>query len=186
MNVKIFQEMIGAVIESITKTDDKLVFQSSDGRDFKFYHSQNCCEDVYIEDITGDLDDLIGSPLVEAELTSNIDRSEKSDLVIWSFYRYATAKGTVTVRWIGESNGYYSVDVNYKVEMPKVKETIWDESDDNSGMKFGCTFDQAEMDVLIHSVREFRKMAQKSSDYSGSDCEYYLRLERKLVALAYE
>lgn len=185
MSVEIFQEMIGAVIESITKTDDKLVFHASDGRNFKFSHSQNCCESVYIEDITGDLDDLIGSPLVEAELTSNIDRSGKSDLVIWSFYRYATAKGTVTVRWIGESNGYYSVSVSYKVEMPKVKETICDESD-RSGMEFGCTFDRAEMDILIHAVMQLRKKVSSDPDYSGSYYEELLKLERKLVGLAYE
>lgn len=34
---------------------------------FKLYHSQNCCEDVYIEDISRDLDDLVGYPLLLAE-----------------------------------------------------------------------------------------------------------------------
>lgn len=34
----------------------------------------------------------------------------------WTFYQFRTHKGDVTIRWCGESNGYYGVDVRVKSE----------------------------------------------------------------------
>jgi hypothetical protein len=118
MSLEVFEEMIGATIESIHKTDDDLSFRCTDGRVFRFYHYQSCCESVYIESVTGDLEDLIGSPLVMAEEVSNMDAPEPNvhrESYTWTFYRYGTAKGSVTVRWLGTSNGYYSESVYFEV-----------------------------------------------------------------------
>jgi len=42
------------------------------------------------------------------------------------------------------------------------------------------------MDILIQAVMQLRKKVSSDPDYSGSDYEELLKLERKLVALAYE
>lgn len=91
---------------------------------YALYHAQDCCESVYLEDIEGDLNDLIGAPLIMAYESSSDpasgatdysdDFAEEDDLEKWTFYRFMTAKGDVVLRWYGTSNGYYSVDVDVK------------------------------------------------------------------------
>jgi hypothetical protein len=94
---------------------DEMLFVDTEGKWIKFYHSSDCCESVDINDIVGDLSDLIGSPMLIAEEVSDAPDpgkpSEGADSYTWTFYRFATVKGTVTVRWLGESNGYYSESV---------------------------------------------------------------------------
>ena len=96
-------------------SEDYLVFVEADLSAIHiFAHQRECCESVWLEDITGDLNDLIGKPLLMAELVmEDKDDYEKDLYELWSFYKFATLKGNVTLRWIGNSNGYYSIDVNY-------------------------------------------------------------------------
>jgi hypothetical protein len=117
-----FSELLGKTVVSVKgeKGDDRLEIQTSDGCHYALYHSYDCCESVAIEDITGDVADLIGEPLLEAEeVTSNDDpegykpESTYRESFTWTFYKLGTRKGRVTVRWLGESNGYYSESVDF-------------------------------------------------------------------------
>ena len=109
--------LLGKTLESIYNKDNRnLLFTTSDGEQYELYHKQNCCEEVIIESIVGDLNDLLGEPLLESEVVSN--HTDDGDYngdhgvsVTWTFYKFGTRKGHVTIRWLGASNGYYSEEV---------------------------------------------------------------------------
>lgn len=110
------EELIGKAIVRIQNDGDRMEFYTDSGERFAMYHSQDCCESVGIEDITGDLDDLLNSPITEASERTNSDDpmgKESYESFTWTFYHLATIKGWVTIRWLGQSNGYYSESVDF-------------------------------------------------------------------------
>lgn len=118
MSVNIFTNMIGSIITNIEGgiSSDEMIFTTNSNKAFRFKHYQDCCESVCIDDICGDLNDLLNSPIVEAEEVSNMDEPRKLEYCesyTWTFYRFATINGSVTVKWLGTSNGYYSERVSY-------------------------------------------------------------------------
>jgi len=118
--VNIISDMMNKTIVEIEARDNELSFIDSEGLIYTFWHNQDCCETVVIEDICGDLDDLKESPILMAEETihQSIERSHpmsKGDRTTYTFYKFATVKGYVTVRWYGESNGCYSERVDFKI-----------------------------------------------------------------------
>ena len=114
------EDMVGKVFTSIRNEDTELVFENATER-FVFFHAQDCCEHVSIEDVCGDLEDLVGEPLLLAEEVSGETPVEFNEAdhesVTWTFYKFATRKGYVDVRWLGESNGYYSESVSLGREL---------------------------------------------------------------------
>ena len=92
----------------------EMLFVTAEGERFLFAHMQDCCETVDINDVVGDLQDLIGEPLLIAEEVSGEvpADAEHYESFTYTFYKFATRKGYVDVRWLGESNGYYSESVN--------------------------------------------------------------------------
>ncbi len=104
-------------IERVPATDtfsgnEALIFRAADGRAFCLTHIQDCCENVRIEDITGDLADLIGAPISSAKLETNQEDTDYGTQT-WSVYHRRTPKGDVTLRWLGDSNGYYGEEVDF-------------------------------------------------------------------------
>lgn len=94
--------------------DDEIHFIGDES--FTMTHFQDCCESVNVEDVCGDMADLIGEPITFAECVTNADDPPNheyyDDSWTWTFYKLGTAKGSVTIRWLGQSNGYYSEDVD--------------------------------------------------------------------------
>jgi hypothetical protein len=111
------EELLGKTLaEVVERSHAELVFRTTDGETYRMYHEQDCCEYVSIEDIVGDLDDLIGSPITMAEEVVEDGGESNWGTSTWTFYKLATNKGYVTIRWFGESNGYYSESVDFVKE----------------------------------------------------------------------
>lgn len=113
------KDLLGKTMTSVENKGDELVFTTTEGKSFKLYHSQDCCESVSIESVVGDLADLVGEPLLVAEESTSGEHpegytaKEYEESFTWTFYKFATRKGYVDVRWLGESNGYYSESVEF-------------------------------------------------------------------------
>ena len=117
--IREFKELQGRTLCRAESVNDELRLYLTDSHYVRFYHEQDCCESVSIDDICGSLEDLVGEPLIEAEEVSGYTGPETHDeSYTWTFYRFATRLGTVTVRWYGSSNGYYSERVSVAIVGP--------------------------------------------------------------------
>lgn len=115
-----FSDLQGKTLKRVEqKGEDQIEFETEDGREFSLYHSQDCCETVVVESITGDLADLVGTPILLAEEASSTDdppgykHEYQPESQTWTFYKLRTIKGSVDIRWHGTSNGYYSESVYF-------------------------------------------------------------------------
>ena len=127
MNKKVpFEKLRGKVltkIEGMEPRSEEIIFTAEDGSVYMMCHEQDCCENVDVEDVCGDVDDLIGSEILLAEEVVHDNEwpdgvekpynSWEPDSFTWTFYKLATRKGYVDIRWFGESTGYYSESVDF-------------------------------------------------------------------------
>lgn len=61
---------------------------------------------------------MLHTPILQAEVRTSRENpedfsAEYQESFTWTFYHLATIKGYVTIRWYGESNGYYSESVDF-------------------------------------------------------------------------
>jgi len=128
------EDLKGKTLTSVVKGEDEITFVCDDGSKYMMFHGQDCCENVSIEDINGELDDLVGSEILLAEEVSNegLEKTLMSDFgyhpesYTWTFYKLATIKGYVDIRWYGESNGYYSEGVDLIIANKEGVFSTWD------------------------------------------------------------
>lgn len=113
-------ELVGKTItciDGLEKDSEEATFICSDGTKFIMYHEQDCCEVVSIDDVCGDVEDLIGSPILKAEEVCNdasdVIREDADASATWTFYHLHTIKGMATIKWYGTSNGYYSEKADF-------------------------------------------------------------------------
>jgi len=119
-----FEELKGKTLTKIEvcqkgySADDSkncIYFHTELGEVYILWHRQICCESVHIESIVGDITDLYGHPILVAEESknSNVTGDGFEGTHTWTFYKLATIKGYVDIRWYGESNGYYSEEAGH-------------------------------------------------------------------------
>lgn len=112
-------ELVGKTLTNVIVGSDmeSITFESACGKQYQMSHRQDCCETVRIEDLCGDVTDLVGSPILQAEESMSSDPQpgqQEYESFTWTFYRITTMKGQVVIRWLGTSNGYYSETVDFE------------------------------------------------------------------------
>lgn len=119
-----FEDLLGKYLTKLEVAADnsKITFTCSDGSMYEMSHCQDCCESVEVEDICGNTDHLIGYPIIFAEVSTDREHPREeswNESFTWTFYKLATIKGFCVIRWYGQSNGYYSEEVDmYLIQEP--------------------------------------------------------------------
>lgn len=110
-----FKTLKGKVITHIySPSDASIIYIKTTDACYKMFHDQDCCETVYLEDVAGDWQDIIGHEILLAETVTNTHILKATDSrVTWTFYKLSTIKGSITLRWFGTSSGYYSEEVEF-------------------------------------------------------------------------
>ena len=117
--LKLISDLKGLTIDSVTGLEEgseEISFKFSDGNEVKMWHHQECCESVAVYEVDGDSEDLIGGLIIDfrEDTKANEDAPGRGwdESWTWTFYNITTSKGSVNIRWLGESNGYYSESVS--------------------------------------------------------------------------
>jgi hypothetical protein len=110
-----------ASIDGMGKGSEEITITCEGGRRFRMWYEHDCCAGCNVEDVIGDVADLIGTPILLAEDVSNDtslvppkgESEYAAESETWTFVKLATVKGYVTLRWYGASNGYYSEEPSF-------------------------------------------------------------------------
>lgn len=112
------QQLLGKTLTNVSRNgDEEIVFETDTGEKYRMFHDQDCCECVEIKSLDGDLQDLVGSPILMAEEATSdalLPNEVPAESQTWTFYKLATQKGYVTISWLGVSNGCYSERVDFE------------------------------------------------------------------------
>ena len=121
------EEIIGKVLKdySVNGNYDKLTLRFDDDSCCKFYHEQDCCESVQIYSDSLELEflrlyfgkEITGfyqnEPSVKPEEVFDEERLKWLDSYTVTDLVFQFGEDNAVVRWLGESNGYYSESVDF-------------------------------------------------------------------------
>ena len=101
---------------TITAIEQDGTITFTDGSMLVMWHAQDCCESVDIHEIVTNDVYLSGAMILDAEIVEDGNLPAPEDMYpnesqLWTFYKFQTTKGPLTISWFGSSNGYYSVRV---------------------------------------------------------------------------
>ena len=89
---------------------------------YHLYHEQDCCENVRLVDVIGDVDNILNKEITFAEEDSGAKDPEWHTSYdydchhTWTKFVLGTKNANVEFWFLGESNGYYSESISIKVE----------------------------------------------------------------------
>lgn len=108
-----FSDLVGKTLSEIKVNCDEITFIVDETESYDMFHGQNCCEQVWIEDICGDLNSLIGVPILFADESSSQEEAVGGGWQEWTFYRIGCIKGSAVIRWCSDLETCYSVQVDF-------------------------------------------------------------------------
>lgn len=117
LQYEVLEKFEGKTISTIVGAEEdsqEVTFEFTNGEKATFMHYQDCCEDVHLADILGDIKSLIGAPLTYAKIATNQHSEGICESTTETYYIFKTDNDPcgVTFLWRGESNGWYSEDVD--------------------------------------------------------------------------
>lgn len=89
---------------------------------YHLYHEQDCCENVRLVKIIGDIDNILNKEIIFAEEDAGANDPDWAtdynydDHHTWTKYVLKTENNSLEFWFLGESNGYYSENISIKVE----------------------------------------------------------------------
>ena len=102
-------------VNGLRKGSEAVDFLLSDGSVFEMAYHPDCYASCYILELDCAPEDFVDQVVLSAEVVSNSGAESPPppgeyapDSYTWTFVKFSTSKGHFTVRWYGESNGYYS------------------------------------------------------------------------------
>lgn len=122
-SLAILEGLVISSIEGLAKGSDQVTIKTTDGSEFAFLHYQDCCECVSLCDFENDILDFENAVIITAEEVSSSPEHLfatlkevycPSESFTWTFYKISTSRGDLWMRWLGESNGYYSESVSFE------------------------------------------------------------------------
>lgn len=116
--------LVGETLTHIDVFSEEILLTLESGRKVKVYHSQDCCENVWLENVEGDFKELVGKVLIDVSEEVDPDgdqvfaahdeaREYPAESKTNTRISFVVDGATVITRWIGESNGYYSEGVTF-------------------------------------------------------------------------
>ena len=100
-------------VEGLEQDSEQVIFVTKSGKAIKLHHEQDCCECVDLNDFENDVENFDGAKVLSFEEVSCQEfETSYSDTQTWTFYKLETNRGGLWMRWLGESNGYYSENVD--------------------------------------------------------------------------
>lgn len=109
-----FSILIGKTLIDIQESSDSLWFKDAENNEYSLLQLHPDGASVTLDDIVGDLDDLLNTPILFAEeVSGDTGKSEDYESYTYTFYKLATVKGWVDIKFFGTSSGYYSEKADF-------------------------------------------------------------------------
>ncbi len=115
--------LLNKQIKKINLESDRIEFILKDKGKLIAHHCQDCCEYVHIEQINGDLINIINKDITSITNEFGFDTPKTVKIpewppesITWTSLKIGSELGVVEFLWRGESNGYYSESVDFYIK----------------------------------------------------------------------